>query len=237
MQIRQVLPSVPKNSSTAILKRCCLSYTDTDVDGHLRKTEIDTHTVMAYGEYKPSNWYVNGIASYGWSDYTEKKFGGINAKYDVDTYGLQAMTGYDMNVNGYDVTPEAGLRYVHISQDAYTDDAGQRVSANDLDILTAVAGAKVAKDFELSNGMNIRPEARLAMTYDLANDKSNSVVSLANGSAYTVEGDALDRFGIEAGLGVTADIRDNLSVSAGYEGKFRDHYEDHTGLLSAKYKF
>ncbi len=213
------------------------AYTDTDVDGHLRKTEIDTHTVMAYGEYKPSNWFVNGIASYGWSDYTEKKFGGINAKYDVDTYGLQAMTGYDMNVNGYDVTPEAGLRYVHISQDAYTDDAGQRVSANDLDILTAVAGAKVAKDFELSNGMNIRPEARLAMTYDLANDKSNSVVSLANGSAYTVEGDALDRFGVEAGLGVTADIRDNLSVSAGYEGKFRDHYEDHTGLLSAKYKF
>lgn len=213
------------------------AYTDTDVDGHLRKTDIDTHTVMAYGEYKPSDWFVNGIASYGWSDYTEKKFGGINAKYDVDTYGLQAMTGYDMNVSGYNVTPEAGLRYVHISQDAYTDDAGQRVSANDLDILTAVAGAKVAKDFELANGMNLRPEARLAMTYDLANDSSNSIVSLANGSAYTVDGEALDRFGVEAGLGVTADIRDNLSVSAGYEGKFRDHYEDHTGLLSAKYKF
>ena len=216
------------------------AYTNTDIDGFMRDTDVDTHTAMVYGEYKPSNWYVNGIATYSWSDYTEKKNvagNQVKADYDVDTIGLQAMTGYDMQVKGFNLTPEAGLRYVHISQDSYKDSADQKVSANDADILTGVIGAKASKDFALENGMNLRPEARLAMTYDLMNDDNNSVVTLANGSAYQVNGEALDRFGIEFGAGLTADVNDNVELSVGYEGKFREDYQDHTGLFNAKYKF
>ncbi len=216
------------------------AYTNTDIDGFMRDTDVDTHTAILYGEYKPSNWYVNGIATYGWSDYSEDKSVagvGVKADYDVETFGLQAMTGYDMNVNGLGFTPEVGLRYVHIKQDAYKDSADQRVSANDSDILTGVIGAKVSKSWELSNGMNIKPEARIAATYDLFNDDVNSVVTLANGSAYAVDGEALDRFGMEFGAGVTAEVNDNVELSLGYEGKFREDYQDHTGLINAKYKF
>ena len=216
------------------------AYTNTDIDGFMRSTDVDTHTAIVYGEYKPSNWYVNGIATYGWSDYEENKNVagvGVKADYDVETFGLQAMTGYDMQVNGFGFTPEAGLRYVHIKQDAYKDSADQRVSGNDSDILTGVIGAKVSKSWELENGMNIKPEARIAATYDLMNDDVNSVVTLANGSAYSVEGKALDRFGMEFGAGVTAEINDNVELSLGYEGKFREDYQDHTGLINAKYKF
>ena len=216
------------------------AYTNTDIDGFMRSTDVDTHTAIVYGEYKPSNWYVNGIATYGWSDYSEDKNVagvGVKADYDVETFGLQAMTGYDMQVKGFGFTPEAGLRYVHIKQDAYIDSADQRVSANDSDILTGVIGAKVSKNFELSNGMNIKPEARIAATYDLFNDDVNSVVTLANGSAYAVEGEALDRFGMEFGAGVTAELNSQVELSLGYEGKFREDYQDHTGLINAKYKF
>ena len=216
------------------------AYTNTDIDGFMRSTDVDTHTAILYGEYKPSNWYVNGIATYGWSDYSEDKSVagvGVKADYDVETFGLQAMTGYDMNVNGLGFTPEVGLRYVHIKQDAYKDSADQKVSGNDSDILTGVIGAKISKSWELSNGMNIKPEARIAATYDLFNDDVNSVVTLANGSAYAVEGEALDRFGMEFGAGITAEVNDNVELSLGYEGKFREDYQDHTGLINAKYKF
>ena len=216
------------------------AYTNTDIDGFMRSTDVDTHTAILYGEYKSSNWYVNGIATYGWSDYSEDKSVagvGVKADYDVETFGLQAMTGYDMNVNGLGFTPEVGLRYVHIKQDAYKDSADQKVSGNDSDILTGVIGAKVSKSWELSNGMLIKPEARIAATYDLFNDDVNSVVTLANGSAYAVEGEALDRFGMEFGAGVTAEVNDNVELSLGYEGKFRQDYQDHTGLINAKYKF
>ena len=206
------------------------AYTNTDIDGFMRSTDVDTHTAFVYGEYKPSNWYVNGIMSYGWSDYSENKNVsgiGVKADYDAETFGLQAMTGYDMQVKGFGLTPEVGLRYVHISQDGYTDSADQKVSSSDSDILTGVIGAKVSKTWTLENGMNIKPEARIAATYDLMNDDVNSVVTLANGSAYMVEGDALDRFGMEFGAGVTTED----------EGKFREDYQDHTGLVNLKYKF
>ena len=216
------------------------AYTSSDIDGFMRKTDVDTHTAIAYGEYKPSNWFVNGIATYGWSDYSEKKnVAGmpVSADYDVASIDLQAMTGYDIDLCGAMLTPEAGLRYVNIRQDGYRDSAGQKVGENTSDILTGVVGASLKKDFALDNGMNLRPEARLAMTYDMFNDDSSSVVTLANGSAYTVNGQALDRFGVEAGVGLTADVNDNVELSLGYEGRFRDHYEDHTGLFNAKYKF
>ena len=216
------------------------AYTKTDIDGFKRSTDVDTHTAFIYGEYKPSNWYVNAIASYGWSDYSEdKNVSGINVKadYDAETFGLQAMTGYDIKMKHFGLTPEVGLRYVHISQDGYTDSADQSVSSSDSDILTGVIGAKVSKTWTLDNGINLKPEARIAATYDIMNDDTNSVVTLANGTAYTVEGDALDRFGMEFGAGLTADLNDNVEISAAYEGKFRQDYQDHTGLLNAKYKF
>lgn len=215
------------------------SYTDTDVDAYRRNIDVKSHTFIAYGEYKPSNWFVNGIASYGMSDYDEHKkvFGGVKADYDVKSYGLQAMTGYDACVRGLNVTPQAGLRYAHIKQKSYTDTAGQHISGDDMDILTGIIGVKASRDFALDNGMFIRPEARVAMTYDLMDPDNNTNVALANGATYRINGEKLDRFSVEAGAGVTAELNDAWEVSAGYEGKFRDDYKDHSGILSAKYKF
>lgn len=216
------------------------AYTSGDIDAFMRDIDVDTHTVFAYGEYKPNNWFVNGVASYSFSDYDERKNvagSRYKAKYDVDNIGLQAMTGYDTELNNVDVTPVAGLRYNRIHRDGYTDSVGQRVSSDTMDVLTAVAGVKVGKDFATGQGMLWRPEARVAMTYDLVSDKENAVVGLTNGFSYFVEGERLDRFGIEAGLGLTVDVNDNLEAVVGYEGRFREDYTDHTGMISAKYKF
>ena len=216
------------------------AYNSTDIDGHNRDTDVHTSTLFAYGEYKPNNWFVNGIASYGWSDYSETKHSTVDvkSKYDVNTFGLQAMTGYDINLpQAFTLTPEAGVRYAHVDQDSYTDDAGQSVKSHKGNIWTGVAGAKLSKAFAADNGMIFKPELRLAATYDLKNDKGNTLVTLANGTSYSVQGTALKRFGVEVGAGVTADLSDNVELSMGYEGRFRSHYQDHTGLINAKYKF
>lgn len=216
------------------------AYSKTDIDGFMRDTDVKTHTAILYGEYKPKNWYVNAIASYGWSDYDEKKNVagvGVKADWDVEPFALQMMTGYDMYFNGFGVTPEAGLRYIHVKQDKYTDTAGQSVKSDDSDIVTGVLGAKIAKSYNLSNGMLLTPEFKAAMTYDISNDNSKSTVTLVNGSSYSVTGKPLNRFGVELGAGITAELNDNVELSLGYEGKFRKDYQDHTGLINAKYKF
>ena len=216
------------------------AYNYTDIDGHNRDTDVHTSTLFAYGEYKPNNWFVNGITSYGWSDYSETKHSTVDvkSKYDVNTFGLQAMTGYDFNLpQAFTLTPEAGMRYARVEQDGYVDDAGESVKSHNSDIWTGVAGAKLSKAFAADNGMIFNPELRLAATYDLKNDKSNSFVTLANGTSYAVQNTSLKRFGVEVGAGVTANLNDNVELSLGYEGRFREHYQDHTGLINAKYKF
>ena len=219
------------------------SYFYNDVDGFMRDSDVNTHTGFVYGEYRPNNWYTNAIASYGYSKYDENKHvaGDVyKAKYDVDNIGAQVMTGYNASVAKVDVTPEAGLRYNNIHRDDYVDGAGQAVKAETMEVMTAVAGVKVGKDLVSCFGSNEfywRPEARLAATYDLISDKENAVVSLSNGSGYVVKGQRLNRFGVEAGAGVTFYLSPDVESSVGYEGKFRSHYQDHTGYVSAKYKF
>lgn len=216
------------------------AYTDTDIDGFLRDTDVESKTAFIYGQYKPSNWYVNGIMSYGWSSYDESKHvAGFNvgADYDVETFGLQAMTGYDFEVAGINVTPEAGLRYFRISQDGYTDAAGSTVGSEDNDVLTAVVGAKLNKAWEVSPSVVIKPQARLAMTYDLVDADNNSVITLANGATYRVEGETMDRFGAEVDVGVAAEVTDNFEFALTYSGNFRGDFQNHAGLINAKYKF
>ena len=219
------------------------SYFYNDVEGFMRDSDVNTHTGFVYGEYRQNDWYTNAIASYGYSKYDENKHvaGDIyKAKYDVDNIGAQVMTGYNASVAKVDVTPEAGLRYNNIHRDNYVDSAGQAVKAETMDVMTAVAGLKVGKDLVSCFGVRSfywRPEARLAATYDLISDKENAVVSLSNGSGYVVKGQRLNRFGIEAGADVTFYLSSDVESSVGYEGKFRKDYQDHTGYVSAKYKF
>lgn len=235
-----VAMGVEKHIDSATKVGVGYAFNHSDINGFNRDTDVDTHTAIVYGEYKPSKWFVNGVATYGWSKYDEtRNVAGVNvgADYDAEVFGLQAMTGYDFNVGGTVLTPETGLRYMNIKQKSYTDDAGQRVGENTSDILTGVIGAKVSKEFALDNGWNLKPEARVAATYDLNDEDSSSVITLANGSGYTVKNESLDRFGMEVGLGLTADVNDKVELSVGYEGRFREDYQDHTGLIGAKYKF
>ena len=217
------------------------AYSQSDINGYTRDTDVDTHSLFVYGQYQPADWYVKGVAAYSWSDYEEKKSvlgHDAKAKYDVDTLALQGLYGYNFHIgDGYNITPEGGLRYLHASQDSYTNGLGVRVKDRDIDVLTAVAGVKAAKDFAVSDSVTIRPEVRAALTYDLSTDDNNSHVVLANGQAIKVDGEELDRFGFELGAKVATDVTSQWEVAAGYEGKFREDYSDHTGILSAKYKF
>ena len=117
------------------------------------------------------------------------------------------------------------------------DDGTLTIGKNSNDVLTAVVGVKYQGTYCLNSNWSLKPNARLAVTYDLMSDKENSVVSLANGSGYVVDGQRLKRLGLEVGAGIAADLNENLEIGLSYEGKFRDNYTDNTGLIEARYKF
>ncbi len=207
------------------------AYNNDSVDGKGRKTDIDTHTGFIYGEIKPNEWYLNGIASYGFSSYSESKHPyGMNIKSDYDGNALaaQVMTGYEFG----NIAPEIGVRYLHVTLDDYTDGAGQRVKNKDTDVITAIAGINGSHRIFGRSSF----DWRLAGTYDIKQDKGAADVLLPNGVTYKLTGRSLDKLGIEGGLGFNFNLgKADLSLS--YEGQFRKDYQNHTGLLQFKYKF
>ena len=206
------------------------SYTDADIKAGATKTPAKTHTIFAYGEYKPAkNWYVNGILSYSFGEYKPKS-GTVSGEYDVNTFGAQFMSGYSFDW----FTPEAGVRYFHVAQDGYTDSIGQKIGDSTSNIWTAVIGAKASKEFKVDS-MKLIPEARLAATYDIKQGEDTTTVGVF-GTNYEVKGKNLSRFGFEVGAGLTADWG-AFELTAKYEGKFRSDYTDNTGILEAKYNF
>lgn len=216
------------------------AYSQADVDGHMRDTDVDSHTLFVYGQYKPADWYINTALAYSWSDYDEKKSVlGYNAdaKYDVETIALQSMYGLEHQFGAYNLNPEFGFRYMHISQDGYTDNLGSNIKSKDSDVLTAVVGTKVSKAYALESGTVLRPELKAAVTYDIVSDNNNANVMLANGAGYRVNGEKLERLGLELGAKVAAEITDNWELAAGYEFRLRKDYNDNTLMLNAQYNF
>ncbi len=211
------------------------AYNVTDVKSGGRKTDIDGHNFFVYGEYQPSAWFVNAALSYGMSDYEENSnvLGvQVKGKYDVQTWGGQVMAGYDTCLG---ITPEAGLRYLNIRQDSYTDSIGQRVEADNINLLTAVVGAKYGYDFAQKN-YTVSPEIRLAATYDVVSDDADATVVMGNGS-YTTTAEALERFGVEAGVGLTMSLYNALDLSLNYNAGIRKDYTNQMGTVKLKYNF
>ena len=216
------------------------AFSQTDIESAGRDTDVDTNTLFVYSKYQPAKWYINSMLGYSWSSYDEKKsVAGYAAgtEYDVDTIALQSMFGYEAKIGNHNVTPEFGFRYLRVEKDSYKDGLGTSVDSSSEDILTAVLATKVAKDYRLDNGAIVRPELRVAVTYDVMEADNTANVLLANGASYNVNGEKLDRLGFELGAKVTTYATDNVEISAGAQTSFRDDYQDYSFTFDAKYNF
>lgn len=212
------------------------AYTSGDISTDRAQTDVDTHTGFVYGEYKPHKAYVNGVVSYGHSKYDEKtRTVGLTSDYNADTIAAQIAAGYDFGL----LTPEAAVRFTNVRLKEYTDAAGATLRDKTQNTWTGVAGIKAAKGYHLTANpkINFTPELKVAATYDFARDDENRTVVLPDHSSYVASGDPMKRFGVETGAGLTVAFGNTSELSVSYEGKFKDHYKDHTGMINLKVNF
>ena len=201
----------------------------------LRRTEVDTNTGFISAHYQPNAWWMSGLVTYSRGQYDEEKqvLSSVGtANYDVDSWGVQVMTGYDIKLQNAIITPEVGLRYLSVKQEGYTDTLGTTVEATSSDYLTAIAGVKTAWDLG-----KIRPTVGINVGYDVISDDVSALNTLANGASYTVNSEALDRLSVGISTGVEAKLNDRTTLKLEYNGSFRKEYKDHSGMLKLELKF
>lgn len=201
----------------------------------LRRTEADVNTGFISAHYQPNAWWVSGMAMVSRGQYDEEKqilSSKGTANYDVDSWGAQVMTGYDIKLDNMVVTPEIGLRYLTVKQESYTDTLGTTVDGVTSNYLTALMGAKASWDLG-----KIRPTVGVSVGYDVVTDDVNTLNTLANGASYTVTGEALDRLSATITTGLEAKVSDRTSLKLEYSGSFRKEYQDHSGMLKFELRF
>lgn len=212
------------------------AFNHSDVTPTSRNIDIDSSTIFLYGQYKPDDWYVNTVLNYTFSDYSEQGdvLGTpVTADYTTNAFGAQLMAGYDL-VGG--VTPELGLRYLHVNSSDYTNSLGIKDELESTDYLTGVIGAKYGATFVANGDTLLHPEVHAAFKYDLISDGSSAVVTMPGVAAYTLNGDSLSRAGGEFGIGLTL-TQQSVDISLTYDLEVRKDYTSHTGMLKARYNF
>ncbi len=212
------------------------AFSNSDIHADGRNMDVENNSIFMYAQYKPAAWYVNATLNYTKSDYADVStvFGYLlNDEYETKSYGAQAMFGYDF-ANG--VTPEFGMRYLHVSQEDHVDVMNREIAGMDADFLSGVAGLKYAFTIESDSAVKFSPTMRAAMTYDFLSDDATATVVVPGASAYYVDVDRLSRLGGEFGIGLTAEYR-GLEISLNYELDLHQDYTSQTGLLKFRYDF
>lgn len=211
-------------------------YSHSDVSATSRNTEVDASTMFLYGQYRPSDWYVNAVVNYTMSDYTEhgNALGvGVGSEYDVDIFGARFATGYDF-IGG--ITPEFAMQYMHINSHDYTNSLGVYNQVENSDYLTASLGTRYEFDVLLVNGMVLRPQMHYAIKYDIMSDKQNVTVTMPGVNSYVVDGERLSRIANTVGVGVAMNYA-GVELSLNYDIEAREDYTSQTGYAKFRYEF
>ena len=212
------------------------SYAHSDMSGTARDTDVDSSTIFAYGQYKPTDWFVHAMANYTMSDYSEHAVAlgtNIDANYDVRAYGGNVMTGYDF-AGG--ITPAVGVRYMHISADEYKNSLGIKNKLQDSDYMTAILETKWTYGFKLNRGLMLCPELRYAVKYDFMSDEQTATILLPGVDSYVMDGTRLSRLGAEFGGGLAVKVS-GLDLSVNYDIEIREGFTSQTGRVRARYEF
>ncbi len=207
-----------------------------NIDAISRRTNVDSHSVFVYGQYKPSAWYMNAIVNYTMADYSEDGMAmGLNVTgdYDLDTFGANVAVGYDFWGG---ITPELSLRYMHMDSVDYSNSFGVRNKIDSGDFLTASLGTRYGFDMFFTNGWVVRPSMHYALRYDLMTDDNNINVMMPGINAYVLQGEHLSRVANEVGLELSM-MYGAFNMSLNYDLEMRDNYTSQTGRVKFKYNF
>lgn len=207
-----------------------------DIGASARNTEIDSHSIFVYGQYKPSNWYMNAVMNYTMSDYSEHGSAlgvAVSSDYDMNAFGANVAFGYDF-IGG--ITPEVSLRYIYLDSVDYTNSMGIRNKIDSSNYMTAALGTRYGFDMFLDNGWVLRPAMRYTLKYDLISDDNRITVAIPGVNAYSLDGAGLSRIANEIGVEIGM-MYGALNMAISYDIEARADYTSQTGRVKFRYEF
>ncbi|WP_130909348.1 autotransporter outer membrane beta-barrel domain-containing protein [Pseudomonas mucidolens] len=154
--------------------------------------------------------------------------------YDANSQQAFAEVGYAMGSGRLSAEPFANLGYQRYHRDSYNEKGGAaalHVDGQTQDNVSTTLGLRLAHLSQLDNGISLTPRLSAGWKHTYGDvDSTTRQAFLMGGTAFNVEGSALDRDSLllEAGLDVGLSARQSLGV--GYSGEIGSNSRNH-GLI------
>lgn len=213
-------------------------YSKTNLDSHNVDGTLHSWHVGAYAMRQDGPLALRLGAAYSRHDGDSKRtveFDGFSDKpkgnYDADSQQAFAEVGYLLGSGRLNVEPFANLGYQRYHRDGFTEKGGLaalNVDDQTQDNFSSTFGVRLAHLNRLENGISLTPRASLGWRHTYGDvDSETRQAFVLGGSAFNVEGSALDRDSlmVEAGVDVGLSARHTLSV--GYNGELGSNSRNH----------
>lgn len=224
-------------------------YARTDVDaGPGTSSDIDSLHLGVYALRQSGPFALRLGAAYSRHDNSSKRqveFAGFSDRlrgdYDANSQQAFAELGYQVASGRLLAEPFAGIGYQRYSHESYDEKGGAaalHVDSQKQDNLSSTLGLRLAHLGTLDNGMSLTPRASLGWRHTYGNlDSSARQSFLSGGSAFSVEGSALDRNSLLVEAGLDLGISPTQTLGVGYSGEQGSKAQNHGLVLQWQSRF
>ena len=213
-------------------------YSKTDLDSTGVDGELDSWHVGAYALRQDGPLALRLGAAYSGHDGENKRqvdFNGFSDRpkgdYDADSQQAFAELGYAMGSGRLSVEPFANLGYQRYHRDSYQEKGGAAalsVDSQTQDNVSSTFGTRFAQLNQLDNGMSITPRGSLGWRHTFGDvDSETRQAFVLGGSAFNVEGSALDRDSLMVEAGLDLGVSAHHTLSVGYNGELGSNSRNH----------
>ncbi|MBB3769645.1 outer membrane autotransporter protein [Angulomicrobium tetraedrale] len=200
----------------------------------LSTSDVDSGLLALYAGTRAGAWNLRLGATYAFNSVDASRtiaFPGYaqqaSAAYDGSTAQVFGEVGYGFAVQGLAVEPFAGLAYVHLDTDGFSESGalnGVNGASGSLDVGYSSLGLRLATALELPGGMVLKPQASLAWQYAFGDTTPEARLELQNlpGATFSVAGVPLAQNTALLELGAELLVSERTSVGVAYVGQYAD---------------
>lgn len=225
------------------------SRSNAKVDALASSSDVDSLLMALYAGTSIGRVNLRGGASYAFNDIDASRtiaYPGFAQQASADHSGGTAQVfgeiGYGFALGPVALEPFAGLAYVHVDTDDFTEadaSAGLTGSASSMGVGYSSLGLRIATRFDLPAGMSLEPHASVSWDYafgDLSPSARMSFLS-APATGFTVTGAPLSQNTALIDIGADLRIGAQAQVGLAYVGQFGSDITTNAVQANLKWRF